>query len=159
MSDSLQNQKIIVYDPELCTACRYCEVVCSFKHYGRIDLGKSYISILFSGDENTRASEEINCQHCEEPICVNVCPSEAAGKDEGTGWVKINTLKCIGCKTCVYMCPLSVPIFDEELKVAAKCDFCDGDPECVKHCSSGALKIVTREEALQLDKGLYLGVR
>ena len=159
MDDNWQNQKVIAYDPELCTGCRYCEVVCSFKHYGCIDFNKSYVRILFNGDEDIAAFEAVNCQHCEEPVCVSVCPSEALGKDERTGWVKINPLKCIGCQMCVNMCPLSVPFFDEARKVAVKCDFCDGDPECVKHCSSGALRVVTREEALRLNKRLYAGVR
>ena len=56
------------------------------------------------------------------------------------------------------MCPQSAPFFDEELKVAVKCDFCNGDPECVKHCSAGALKLTTREEALRLNERLYLAV-
>lgn len=159
MTDNLSSQKVIVFDPELCTGCRYCEVVCSFKHYGCIDLSKSYVRILFNGDEGTGAFEAVNCQHCEEPICVSACPSEALEKDERTGWVKINPLKCIGCQMCVYLCPLSVPFFDEERKAAVKCDFCDGDPECVRHCSPAALRVVTREEALQLNKRLYLGIR
>ena len=158
MGDNSQNQKVITYNPELCSGCRYCEIVCSFKHYDNVDLNKSCIRILFDGDEGTGAFEAVNCQHCEQPICANACPSEALGKDERAGWVKINPLKCIGCKTCVYMCPLSAPFFDEELKVVVKCVFCGEDPECVKHCSPGALRLVSREEALQLNKRLYLGV-
>lgn len=158
MDDNLKTQKVIVYDPELCTGCRHCEIACAFKHYGSVDLNKSYLRILFNGDNGTGAFEAVNCQHCEEPLCVNVCPSEALGKDERTGWVKINPLKCIGCQTCIYLCPLSVPFFDEERKVAAKCDFCNGDPECVRRCSPGALRVVTREEALRLNKRLYVGV-
>lgn len=158
MSDNSQTQKVLAYDPELCTGCRYCEIVCSFRHYGVVNPGKSFISILFNEGKDDGVFEAKNCQHCDEPICASVCPSEALSKDEKTGWVRINPLKCIGCETCVYMCPLSIPFFDEERKVAVKCDFCDGDPECVKHCSSTAIKSVTREEALLLNKRLYLGI-
>jgi len=159
MDDNWQNQKVIAYDPELCTGCRYCEIVCSFKHYHTVDFNKSYLRILFSGDDGTGAFEAVHCQHCEEPMCVNACPPEALSKDEKTGWVTLNPLKCIGCQTCVHICPLSVPLFDEKLIVAAKCDFCDGDPECVKHCSSAALRVVTREEALRLNNELYVGAK
>ena len=158
MDDNLKTQKVIVYDPELCTGCRHCEIVCAFKHYGSVDLNKSYLRILFNGGDGIAAFEAVNCQHCEEPICVNACPSGALGKDEKTGWVIVNPLKCVGCQMCTYMCPLSVPFFDEERKAAAKCDFCGGDPECVMHCSPGALKVVTREKAIQLNKKLYLSV-
>jgi Fe-S-cluster-containing dehydrogenase component len=158
MDDNWLNQKVIAYYPELCTGCRLCEVVCAFRRYGSIDLTKSCLKISLSGDENTAAFEAVNCQHCEEPICVSACPSEALAKDERTGWVKINSLKCVGCQTCLYTCPLSVPFFHEELKVAVKCDFCGGEPECVKHCSPGALRVVPREEAIQSNKRLYSGV-
>ena len=75
------------------------------------------------------------------------------------GWVLINHLKCIGCRMCVYVCPLSAPFFDEKHRVAMKCDLCDGDPECVKHCSSRALKLVSREEALRMNDKLYPGAK
>lgn len=158
MDDKLKNQKVIVYDPELCTGCRHCEIACAFKHYGSVDLSKSYLSILFNSDNGTGTFEAVNCQHCAEPICINVCPSEAMGKDAETGWVTVNSLKCIGCQMCVYMCPLAVPFFDEERKAAAKCDFCDGDPECVRHCATAALRVVSREDALKSNKRLYLSV-
>ncbi|PCN50495.1 4Fe-4S ferredoxin, partial [Candidatus Geothermarchaeota archaeon ex4572_27] len=78
----------------------------------------------------------------------------AIWKDEA-GIVRINRLKCIGCKSCNYACPLSAPIFIEELRASSKCDLCDGDPECVKFCSSGALRAYPREEALNLRSKIY----
>ena len=157
MKPSSGEQQVIVYDPELCTGCRYCEVACSFKHYRVIDMGRSCIRVLFDSGDGAGVFEAVRCHHCEDAICVSVCPSEALSRDEETGWVRINHLKCIGCRMCVYLCPLSAPFFDEEHKVAMKCDFCEGDPECVKHCSSQALKIVSREEALRINKRLYTG--
>jgi Fe-S-cluster-containing hydrogenase component 2 len=50
-----------------------------------------------------------------------------------------------------------VPYFDPTYKVAVKCDFCHGDPECVKHCSSRALRLVSRDEAVRVNERLYLG--
>ena len=157
MSEDLQDQKVIVYDPELCTGCRYCEIACSFKHHGAIDVNKSYVSVLFTANNGSGRFEAAHCYHCEDAVCVSVCPSEALKKDEETGWVKTNQIKCIGCKMCVYSCPLSIPVFIEEKKAAMKCDFCDGDPECVKHCSSQALKIVPREKAVKLNEKIYVG--
>jgi len=64
---------------------------------------------------------------------------------------------CIGCEMCVLACPLAVPYFDPALKVAVKCDFCHGDPECVKHCSSRPLRLPPRDEEVRVDERLYLG--
>jgi len=154
-AQQLQVQKVLLYDPERCTGCRFCEMACSYKHFGVISFRKSNLRIVFDGER--LEFEAVNCQHCVEPVCVAACPSEALSKDEETGWVRINPLKCIGCKTCVYICPLSAPWFDEDLNVAVKCDFCDGDPMCAKYCSPGAIRVVSRVEAVEFAKKLYVG--
>jgi Fe-S-cluster-containing dehydrogenase component len=151
-----QRQTLIVYDAQLCTGCRYCEVACAVWHCGRIDMRKARIRILFSEHDSAERFAAVNCQHCDDALCEAVCPPEAIQKDEKTGWVMANSSKCIGCEMCVMACPLTVPFFDEELKVAVKCDFCFGEPECVKHCSSGALRIYTKDEALRINERLYL---
>jgi anaerobic carbon-monoxide dehydrogenase iron sulfur subunit len=150
---------VIVYDPQLCTGCRYCEVACAVWHCGQIDVTRSRIRILFDEDRPTERYAAVNCQHCDDPICCAVCPPEALQKDEKTGWVTQNSSKCVGCEMCVVACPLSVPIFDAALKVAVKCDFCLGAPECVKHCSSGALRVYARSEATRFNERLYLSVK
>ncbi len=33
------------------------------------------------------------------------------------------------------------------LKIMVKCDMCKGDPECIKVCSSKAIKLMSREQA------------
>ena len=160
MSDAVstgQAETTIVYDAQLCTGCRYCEVVCAVWHCGRIEVSRSRIRILFREDGTTERYAAVNCQHCDDPICAAVCPSEALQKDERTGWVMPNASKCVGCELCVLSCPLAVPCFDAELKVVVKCDFCLGDPQCVRHCSSGALRIYPREEAVRINRRLYLG--
>jgi Fe-S-cluster-containing dehydrogenase component len=152
-----QSETVIAYDPQLCTGCRYCEVVCAVWHYQRIEVNRSRIRILFRDAEAAERFAAVHCQHCDDPICAAVCPSEALRKDAETGWVMPNASKCVGCELCVVACPLAVPFFDAERKVAAKCDFCLGDPQCVRHCSSGALRVVPRAEAVRLNRRLYLG--
>jgi anaerobic carbon-monoxide dehydrogenase iron sulfur subunit len=150
---------VIVYEPHLCTGCRYCEIACAVWHCGEIDVTRSRIRILFDEGRTTERYAAVNCQHCDDAICCAVCPSEALQKDEKTGWVTQNSTKCVGCEMCILACPLSVPIFDAELKVAVKCDFCLGAPECVKYCSSGALRLCAREEAVQVNARLYLSAK
>jgi Fe-S-cluster-containing dehydrogenase component len=83
------------------------------------------------------------------------CAKEAIIKDEETGWIKVNSMKCVGCKDCIFACPLSLPKFDEERRAVFVCDFCDGEPVCAKYCSPRALRIVSRAEAWELNKKAY----
>ncbi len=137
-------QKVLVFIPEKCTACRYCEIACSYFHHGQTDFTKTNIYGVF--EEASGKLAIANCQHCEEAFCLAACPVEAISKDPKTGLVLINSMKCIGCKSCILACPQKVIWFDEKGHVARKCDFCDGDPLCAKYCSPGALKVVPREE-------------
>jgi Fe-S-cluster-containing hydrogenase component 2 len=142
---------VLAYDPSRCTACRYCEVACSFSHFGDIDLAKSNIRILF--DERTGARDAVHCLHCDAALCVEACPTGAISKDEETNLVKLNAMLCIGCGSCVAACPVGAPWLNEAEGVARKCDFCDGDPKCAKYCSPGAIKVVTRAEWKRLTGG------
>jgi len=155
---SIAKQKVLIYYPERCTGCKYCEMGCSLVHFGEINLEKSHIHALF--DEKTNEFEALVCQHCEDPVCAASCPVEAIVVDEKTGWVKINPMKCISCKTCIYACPVSMPWFSRDHKIAMKCDFCDpvrdGKPICVEFCSPRALEVVTRKEAWDFFRKRYL---
>jgi len=102
----------LVFDPERCTGCRACEAACSFKHYGEAGYAKAFIRHSF--DPATGSFQAVYCLHCEEPLCMAACLSEAIYKDE-LGIVKINKVKCVGCKGCHCACPLSVPFFDDSL--------------------------------------------
>ncbi len=156
--ESNPEQRVLIYHPDRCTGCRYCEVICSFLHFGAINFQKSHIHAFF--DQERREFENRVCFHCENPVCAASCPVEAITKAEDTGWVKINPMKCVGCKNCVYACPLSIPWFDENHKVSAKCDFCDpvrkGKPACAEFCSPRALEVVPREVAWAHNRKLYL---
>lgn len=157
MEKAVESQKVLMYHPERCTGCKSCEIGCSFLHFGEINLAKAHVRTVFNAE--TGEFEAVVCQHCEDPVCVAACPVEAISKDEKTGWVKINPLKCVGCKFCNYACPLSVPWFDKDHRVSAKCDFCDpvrkGKPVCVEFCSPKALEVVPRSKAQELYKKMY----
>lgn len=64
------------------------------------------------------------CNHCNRPPCVRVCPTTATWKDEKTGIVRMNSARCIGCKTCMTACPYNARYFKEEIRAVDKCDFC-----------------------------------
>jgi Fe-S-cluster-containing dehydrogenase component len=86
---------------------------------------------------------------------MEVCPSGAIIRDGETGAVVIVSARCVGCKMCMLACPFGQIYFNTREKVSSKCDLCDGDPNCVKHCISGALQFEREEEAFQYKRELF----
>ena len=66
----------------------------------------------------------VQCQHCENPECVKVCPTGASHKLED-GTVQIDKSKCIGCQFCAMACPYGVRYLNEEERVVEKCTLCE----------------------------------
>jgi len=62
-------------------------------------------------------------------------------KDEETGLVTHDGEKCMGCWTCMMVCPYGAVKMDVSGKVIVKCDLCSGldVPACVANCPNGAL--------------------
>ncbi|MEM3406684.1 MAG: 4Fe-4S dicluster domain-containing protein [Nitrososphaerota archaeon] len=147
-SKDISNQKVLIYNPEKCTGCLLCMIACSYKHFNVFDLNKTHIKIFkYDGEEYNFIG--VYCAHCDEPACVASCPVEAITKEVQSGWIKINSIKCILCKSCIYGCPISHPWFIEDYKKMVKCDFCDGDPYCAKFCPTEAIQVKTRKEAYE----------
>jgi len=148
-----KSQKVLLYNPGKCSGCLYCMIVCSYSHFNEISLEKAHLEVV-QDPFNINSFINAHCAHCYYPYCEAACPTDpkAIYKDEETGFVLINPSLCIGCKSCNYACPLSIPHFDETLKISVKCDACKGDFLCAKYCSTGALRVVTREEALEAIK-------
>jgi molybdopterin-containing oxidoreductase family iron-sulfur binding subunit len=80
------------------------------------------------------------CNHCENPPCVRVCPTQATWKRED-GVVMMDMHRCIGCRYCIIACPYGsrsfnfrdpqpyieqeTPIFARRMRgVVEKCNFC-----------------------------------
>lgn len=129
---------------ELCINCHLCEVYCKTAHSQSKDVltANKYENptpvsrVTVYGDRC--ASVAVNCRHCDDPACVKACITGAMTKDKKTGTVSVDTGKCIGCMTCLAVCPLGCI---KTGTYAVKCDLCKGEdmPACVKNCPNKAL--------------------
>ena len=97
----------LVYDSKKCTGCTTCMLSCSLTHYGVQNLSLARIQIM--QDSFGKFPDDLKmapCRQCVTPPCVLNCPVGAAYVDEKNGNVRrIDMKKCIGCKTCIKMCP------------------------------------------------------
>lgn len=145
---SQQATKRILYREEVCMGCKLCEVHCLVQHSKSKDILKAYKRETpkpFSRirvDVDQPSTFTAQCRHCEDPLCVISCLSGAMHLDEKTGLVAHNPEKCIGCWTCIMICPYSaIRIDTAERKIVAKCDQCPDleIPACVANCPNEAL--------------------
>lgn len=131
-------QKMIAIYPEKCTACRSCELACSRAKAAYLNPLESHVRVHIFFDEAIYFP--LMCRQCEDAPCMGVCPSGAIARDAEPGLVRVSADKCIGCKMCMVACPFGLMNFSPSERHAAKCDLCEGDPECVKFCIPGAIE-------------------
>jgi len=130
-----------------CIGCRLCEVHCVTQHSKSKEMVKAYRKEIPAPSrvrvsENGPLSFAMQCRHCNEPACVHSCLSGAMSKDPVSSFIVHDKDKCIGCWTCVMVCPFGAVIPDVQArKIVAKCDLCTGleIPACVQNCPNRAL--------------------
>ncbi len=129
--------------PDKCTGCRQCAISCALNKRGECNPKKGAINVL--RDEFERYEIQFVCLQCDDPECTTVCMQKAIAKGEDD-IVRIDPDKCIGCRMCVVACPYgAITSFDGDI---IKCDLCDGDPVCIRYCSTNA--VVYEEESDEL---------
>lgn len=150
-------QQAFFFDGTRCTGCKTCVFACKDKN--DLGLGVAYRKVYeYTGGTTTKDAQgaystdvfsyytSVPCNHCDEPVCVNVCPTGAMNKDGETGLVSVDSNKCIGCGYCVMSCPYNAPKVDRVKGHSVKCDGCkdyvaNGEkPACVMACPARALK-------------------
>ncbi|MCK4764802.1 MAG: 4Fe-4S dicluster domain-containing protein [Candidatus Aminicenantes bacterium] len=132
--------KVLKIDYEKCTGCRQCELVCSVFHEGVSNPSRARINVVKWESEGLYIP--MSCQQCEDAPCMSICPMKAISRDKELDYVKIDYDICIGCRTCVAVCPFGGMGFDVIGKKVIKCDLCDGDPQCVRFCEVKAVEYV-----------------
>ena len=157
----------MVIDLKRCAGCNSCAVACkaekgtppgiSYHRVEKYEAGKYPASRMHF--------RPIPCMHCEEPACLEVCPTGATYKRDD-GIVLVDHNKCMGCRYCVLACPYEARHYlrrvdnyfgpagktpyetlkqkDLDKGTAVKCDFCvarleEGRlPACVETCPAQA---------------------
>lgn len=125
--------------PELCSACRICELVCALKHFGVNNPKKSAVQVLVAYPHPV-VRMPIVCSQCKRPACADACPVGALARTDGV--VKLDKDKCISCMKCVEACPFGAIFVHADVQHPIKCDLCGGQPECVAQCPKGALRFI-----------------
>jgi molybdopterin-containing oxidoreductase family iron-sulfur binding subunit len=118
--------------------------------------GAEYTLAAFRG-----APLPVFCNHCDEPPCVRVCPTQATWR-RADGIVMMDWHRCIGCRYCVAACPYGSRSFNwldprprigrlttdfptRTRGVVEKCNLCEERlaqgqaPACVAACKEKAM--------------------
>jgi len=165
----------LVYDSKKCAGCTTCMLACSLAHHGVESLSLARIQIL--QDSFGKFPHDIQvapCRQCAAPVCVQSCPTGAAYVDAENGNVRrIDPAKCIGCRTCIRMCPQQPhrPVWNRLEKKSQKCDLCldtpywnekggpGGKQACVESCPMMALRVVAAVPDQQETDGYDVNLR
>jgi Fe-S-cluster-containing hydrogenase component 2 len=80
------------------------------------------------------------------------CPVNAISQNEAKDRVEVDYDVCIGCRTCVAVCPFGAMSFNHIDRKVIKCDLCDGDPQCVRFCEVKAVDFKDAGDVSTLKK-------
>lgn len=132
--------KVLKIEPDKCTGCQNCALACSLNKFGECNPHRAAIRVI--KDPFERYEVPLVCVHCEEPVCLEICPQNAYTDSEGM--ICHDDSRCILCGMCAMFCPnLGINFTGDEL---IKCDLCGGDPVCVKYCSTNAIEYIEAEK-------------
>ena len=142
----------MVIDLKRCYGCFACVMACKVKNHTPPGV---FWSRILKGERGSypntvRQALPVLCMQCDEPSCMEVCPTGAT-QQQDDGIVIVDQDKCMGCKYCIMACPYGArysvekwesyfpdglelsPLEEFQKKaweeksgvgVATKCDFC-----------------------------------
>jgi Fe-S-cluster-containing hydrogenase component 2 len=161
-------RKRLVVRPELCTACRLCELACAVEHSRSKTLlaamlelppphPRIYVDTIPGSATGVTAMPAI-CHHCDPAPCIMACVPQAMHRASENGAVTNvgGRVDCIACSMCVMACPFGMIARAPESGgrlMALKCDLCPGRevPACVAACPTGALALKQGYEILPTE--------
>lgn len=81
------------------------------------------------------------CQQCASSPCAEACVSGSLIPGHDNGRVEHHPENCVGCGSCMLVCPYDALWYDDNEKKVSKCNLCPDreTPPCVEACQSKAL--------------------
>ena len=139
-----KNMKRVYVNEQWCLGCHLCEYYCAFADTKGTDIARALkdarIAPRIRIEEQGCISFAVSCRHCSEPLCVKGCITGALSVLDGV--VSICSNRCVGCYTCVLICPYGA-ISPSPNGAVQKCELCVktnmGIPACVQGCPNGAI--------------------
>ncbi len=144
----------MVIDLRRCTGGGACMMACKAEFGVPLGVWRMWLKEENRGGypDTTKVVMPAMCNHCDYPICVRNCPTNATYKHPD-GFVLQRYNRCIGCRACAIACPYNARHLlphnrtDPELpnRVIDKCSFCihrvsrGQQPACVAACTARAL--------------------
>jgi len=135
-----------IINSDLCVDCKACKAACLIENRWSVSGRNIYTSNpdVISTLPITHLS--LACNHCEQPLCLEGCPTGAYSLDDSTSAIIIESEKCIGCRYCLWNCPYDAPKTNINQGFIEKCDFCYSRlqegimPACTAACPTGSLR-------------------
>ncbi|MGB0385917.1 MAG: NrfD/PsrC family molybdoenzyme membrane anchor subunit [Ardenticatenaceae bacterium] len=135
-----------VIDNRKCIGCHACSVACKSENEVPLGVNRTWVKYVETGlyPDSRRHFQVTRCNHCANPPCVRICPTEAMYQ-RADGIVEFDSNVCIGCKACLQACPYDAIYIDPNSGTAAKCHYCAHrteiglEPACVVVCPEHAI--------------------
>ena len=135
-----------VIDNRKCIGCHACSTACKSENEVPLGVYRTWVKYVETGayPDARRHFQVTRCNHCANPPCVRICPTEAMYQRED-GIVEFDSSVCIGCKACMQACPYDAIYIDPDSGTAAKCHYCAHrtdiglEPACVVVCPEHAI--------------------
>lgn len=105
----------MVIDMKRCIGCYACVLGCKAEHFLPPNIFWNRVLIGETGKYPavSKIIYSIRCNHCQEPKCVDVCPTGATQqREDGIVWVDEDA--CVGCRYCMIACPYQARSFYED---------------------------------------------
>ncbi len=140
-------QHAFYFNADNCIGCHACESACAEKNETPAHLAFRSVGYVEGGSypDFQRMNISMACNHCDDPVCLKGCPTNAYTKHTEYGAVLQDPDTCFGCGYCTWVCPYNAPQLDPVQGQVSKCNMCVDrlevglKPSCVSACVGNAL--------------------